>query len=115
MYMVTTHSMLEIELPRERLITGRTAFTTLESRADMKVPTPTASRTHHSRLDPVLNDNRLVCTVSIRAFRACRGIALAELLAFSTSLRNRALRSGATHVARAHLFTITCPREDADR
>src|SRR5713101_2129499 len=98
MYMVTTHSMLEIELPRERRITGRTAFTTLESRADMKVPTPTASRTHHSRLDQVLADNRLVCTVSIRAFRSCKGIALAELSAFSSSRRIRALSSGATHL-----------------
>ncbi len=35
--------------PKERTITGRTVLTTLESRADMKVPTPTETSTHHSR------------------------------------------------------------------
>lgn len=51
-YTVTTHSMVATSVRSWARSTGRIAFTTLPSSADMKVPVPTASSTQRPERSP---------------------------------------------------------------
>src|SRR5581483_5411546 len=52
-------------LPKAWLSSGRMVFTTLASSADMKLPLPTASSTHHLRLSPRRLDASAAATTLI--------------------------------------------------